>query len=148
MTVGTFHKSQQTLPRPSVTALGHCCAAVCLFNFFIISNATCRIACAHQQVSSAACGVYTTSKNMQTPASVHLIQVALLLSCAVKISSRKRACSHNAESLSHALFASCSSWHRPPHHKQRLNKHFHSHANCSLLQNPAQQSQQAQTERD
>lgn len=34
---------------------------------------------------------HTTSKNMHTPARVHLIQLALLLSCAVKISSRKRA---------------------------------------------------------
>lgn len=34
---------------------------------------------------------HTTSRKRHTPASVHLIQLALLFSCAVKISSRKRA---------------------------------------------------------
>ncbi len=34
---------------------------------------------------------YTTSRNRHTPASVHLIQLCLLLSCAVNTSSRKRA---------------------------------------------------------
>jgi hypothetical protein len=36
-------------------------------------------------------GPHTTSRNMHTPASVHLLGGALLLSCAVNTSSRKRA---------------------------------------------------------
>lgn len=35
--------------------------------------------------------IYTTSRNRQTPANVHLIQLALVLSCAVNTSSLKRA---------------------------------------------------------